>query len=72
MAARNQAKAMAAIAELRRDTGRDAIYLHLDLADLASVKAAALEILRYAPSPRDRTSSAGELTRGARAAKSPS
>ncbi|EJF65172.1 NAD(P)-binding protein [Dichomitus squalens LYAD-421 SS1] len=45
MAARNETKAQAAIAELCRETGREAIFLRLDLADLQSVKAAAREFL---------------------------
>ncbi|KAF5337983.1 hypothetical protein D9758_014325 [Tetrapyrgos nigripes] len=43
LAARSRAKAEAAIEELRKETGREAIWLQLDLADLASVKAAATE-----------------------------
>ncbi|KAG6826622.1 hypothetical protein H0H92_015114 [Tricholoma furcatifolium] len=45
MAARNPEKAQAAIADLRAQTGKDAIFLKLDLADLKSVKAAAAEFL---------------------------
>ncbi|KAF5337982.1 hypothetical protein D9758_014324 [Tetrapyrgos nigripes] len=43
LAARSRAKAEAAIEELRKETGREAIWLQLDLADLASVKTAAAE-----------------------------
>ncbi|KAH9942254.1 NAD(P)-binding protein [Epithele typhae] len=46
LAARSESKAFAAIQDLRKLTGRDAIFLHLDLADLASVKAAAHHVLR--------------------------
>ncbi|KAH9859027.1 NAD-P-binding protein [Lenzites betulinus] len=45
MASRNRTKALAAIAELRKQTGKEAIYLSLDLADLRSVKAAAREFM---------------------------
>ncbi len=41
MASRSQAKAEAAIADLERETGKKAIFLELDLADLASVKRSA-------------------------------
>ncbi|KAG6916435.1 hypothetical protein DXG01_006763 [Tephrocybe rancida] len=43
MAARSPEKAQAAIEDLRAQTGKDAIFLKLDLADLKSVKAAATE-----------------------------
>ncbi|KAG6857168.1 hypothetical protein H0H87_008738, partial [Tephrocybe sp. NHM501043] len=43
MAARSPQKAKAAIEELRAQTGKDAVFLKLDLADLKSVKAAAAE-----------------------------
>ncbi|KAJ7705559.1 NAD(P)-binding protein [Mycena rosella] len=45
MASRNPPKAAAAIEELATLTGKRAVFLHLDLADLASVKAAAAEFL---------------------------
>ncbi|KAI0745540.1 NAD(P)-binding protein [Earliella scabrosa] len=45
MASRNETKALAAIEELRTATGRLAIFLRLDLADLRSVKAAAAEFM---------------------------
>ncbi|KAI0633469.1 NAD-P-binding protein [Trametes polyzona] len=45
MAARNEAKATAAIAELYRETGKRAVFLKLDLADLKSVKAAAQDFV---------------------------
>ena len=45
MAARNEAKALIAIEELKVETKREAIFLKLDLADLSSVKAAAREFM---------------------------
>ena len=49
IASYNADKAAAAIAELKRDTGNEAIFLKLDLADLASVKAAAAEFIEKEP-----------------------
>ena len=40
MASRNRSKAEAAITELEKETGKRAIFLELDLADLSSVKKA--------------------------------
>jgi NAD(P)-dependent dehydrogenase (short-subunit alcohol dehydrogenase family) len=48
IAARNEVKAKYAIAELKEQTGKKAIFLKLDLADLKSVKSAAEEFMRYA------------------------
>ncbi|KAH9857650.1 NAD-P-binding protein [Lenzites betulinus] len=45
LAARSKAKADAAIASLKEATGKEAIFLELDLADLASVKKSAQEFL---------------------------
>ncbi|KAI0671229.1 NAD-P-binding protein [Trametes maxima] len=45
LAARNKARADAAIASLKEATGKEAIFLELDLASLASVKKAAQEFL---------------------------
>ncbi|EKM54541.1 uncharacterized protein PHACADRAFT_175061 [Phanerochaete carnosa HHB-10118-sp] len=45
LAARTRAKAEAAIKDLKDATGRDAIFLELDLANLASVRKAAEEFL---------------------------
>ncbi|KAJ6618156.1 hypothetical protein B0H10DRAFT_2030840 [Mycena sp. CBHHK59/15] len=45
MACRSRAKADAVIAELRELTGKEAVFLELDLADLASVRAATKEFL---------------------------
>ena len=44
MGARDPAKAEIAIKELAEDTGKEAIFLLLDLADLHSVKQAAEEL----------------------------
>lgn len=51
MAARSESKASAAINELKSLTGKEAIFLKLDLANLKSVKAAAEEFIRYIPTP---------------------
>ena len=45
MAARNKQKAEAAIADLKEQTGKEAIWLELDLASLASVRHAAKEFM---------------------------
>jgi len=45
MAARSRERANVAIADLEKETGRAAIFLQMDLADLSSVKRAALELL---------------------------
>lgn len=45
MACRNATSAMAAISELKKDTGKEAIYLHLDMSSLVSVGRAAKELL---------------------------
>ncbi|THU94703.1 NAD(P)-binding protein [Dendrothele bispora CBS 962.96] len=46
MASRNEEKAKAAIKDLKQKTGKEAIFLKLDLADLKSVKEAAEEYMR--------------------------
>jgi short-subunit dehydrogenase len=46
LAARNEQKALKAIDELERETGKKAHYLRLDLASLKSVKASAETFLR--------------------------
>lgn len=46
MASRTPEKARAAIKDLRKETGKEALFLRLDLADLRSIKAAAEEFLR--------------------------
>ncbi|KAJ7267280.1 NAD(P)-binding protein [Mycena rebaudengoi] len=45
MASRNREKAQAAVADIHASTGKHAIFLQLDLSDLASVRAAAKEFL---------------------------
>ena len=45
IAARSRDKASGAIASLKNETGREAIFLEVDLANLASVKKAAIEFL---------------------------
>lgn len=47
VAARNPDKAQKAIEDLKTATGKQAIFLKLDLADLKSVKAAAAEFNRF-------------------------
>ena len=46
IAARSQEKAEAAIKDLKQETGKEALFLKLDLSDLKSVKAAAEEFMR--------------------------
>ena len=48
MASRSHARAEEAIADLEHETGKRAIFLELDLADLASVKKAAEAFQRCA------------------------
>ena len=48
IAVRSEEKAKSAIAELKEQTGKEAIFLKLDLADLKSVKSSAEEFIRYA------------------------
>ncbi|KDQ11158.1 hypothetical protein BOTBODRAFT_35698 [Botryobasidium botryosum FD-172 SS1] len=47
MAARSKAKAEAAISQLKEETGKEAILLQLDLANLAAVKRAAEEFKKH-------------------------
>lgn len=47
IACRNEAKAKAAIEKLREATGKDALYLPLDLASFKSIQAAASDFLRF-------------------------
>ena len=49
LAARSRTNADAAIASLREETGKEPIFLELDLASLASVKKAAEEFLSKEP-----------------------
>jgi retinol dehydrogenase-12 len=51
IAARSQEKTETAIKDLKDQTGREAIWLKLDLSDLNAVKAAAEEFLRYEAIP---------------------
>lgn len=45
LAARSEERALGAISDLKIETGKEAIWLQLDLSDLASVKKAATEFL---------------------------
>ena len=45
MAARSREKALATIEELKKETGKETHYIHLDLTSLASVRKAAEEFL---------------------------
>ena len=47
LAARNEERAKAAIAELLAETGKDAIWLQLDLSSFQSIEGAAAEFNRY-------------------------
>jgi NAD(P)-dependent dehydrogenase (short-subunit alcohol dehydrogenase family) len=47
LAARSVQKAQAAIEDLKAETGREAIFLELDLSSLNSVRASAAGFLRY-------------------------
>ncbi len=46
LAARSKEKAEAAIRELQQETGKEAIFLPLDLSSLASVRESAADFLR--------------------------
>ena len=46
IAVRSEEKAKSAIAELKEQTGKEAIFLKLDLADLKAVKSSAEEFIR--------------------------
>lgn len=48
LAARSPSKANAAIAELKAETGKEAIFLQLDLSDILAVRRSAEEFLSYA------------------------
>ena len=52
MASRDEKKARTAIEELKEQTGKEAIYLELNLASLASVRKSAAEFLGYVGSYR--------------------
>jgi retinol dehydrogenase-12 len=49
IAARNAQRAEEAIKDLKAETGKDAHFIKLDLADLKSIKAAAEDYTRYDP-----------------------
>ena len=49
LAARSAQKANEAIAELKNETGKEAIFLQLDLSDLHAVRRSAQEFLSYVP-----------------------
>lgn len=51
LAARSKGKAEGAISDLKSATGKEAIFLELDLSDLASVRKAAEEFLRCVRPP---------------------
>lgn len=48
IASRDEERTLRAIEDLKSETGKEAIFLKLDLGDLYAVKAAAVEFLRYA------------------------
>jgi NAD(P)-dependent dehydrogenase (short-subunit alcohol dehydrogenase family) len=50
VAARSEEKAKVAIKDLKDSTGKEALFLKLDLSDLKSVKASAEEYLRFVSS----------------------
>jgi retinol dehydrogenase-12 len=47
MASRSASRSQKAIAELKEQTGKEAVFLPLDLGNLASVRNAAEEFMRY-------------------------
>lgn len=49
LAARSEARARAAIAELLAETGKEAIWLELDLSSLQSIEGAAANFHRWVP-----------------------
>lgn len=51
MASRSPEKAKKAIEALKRDTGKEAVFLELDLASYASIHKAAAEFLRWLTQP---------------------
>jgi len=57
IAARNEDRAKAAIEDLNQTTGKEAIFLKLDLSSLGSIKAAAEEFLGWAQSDLQRETS---------------
>ena len=49
LAARSTQKANEAIAELKNETGKEAIFLQLDLSDIHAIRRSAQEFLSYVP-----------------------
>ena len=49
LAARSAQKADEAIAELKNETGKEAIFLQLDLSDIPAIRRSAQEFLSYVP-----------------------
>ncbi|KAJ6591511.1 hypothetical protein DFH09DRAFT_1137201 [Mycena vulgaris] len=49
MASRSQEKASTAIEELKKETGKDALFLKLDLGDLKTIKTSAIDFLSKEP-----------------------
>ena len=47
MASRSKDKALAAIEDLKNQTGKEALFLELDLGSLSAIRRAAEEFLRY-------------------------
>jgi retinol dehydrogenase-12 len=47
LAARSASKAAEAIAELKNETGKEAIFLQLDLSDIPAIRRSAREFLSY-------------------------
>lgn len=52
IAGRNPKRVAEAVEDLRKETGKVALVLHMDLADLQSIKRAVAEFLRYAAATR--------------------
>lgn len=51
MASRSQEKADAAIRKLKEETGKEALFLELDLSNLAAVRKAAEDFMRLLHTP---------------------
>jgi NAD(P)-dependent dehydrogenase (short-subunit alcohol dehydrogenase family) len=61
MAARSKENAVEAIAELKQATGKEAIFLELDLSNLKQVRKAAEEFMRSVLLPTNSKSSTSEI-----------